>query len=475
MISYRKIFYATGAIFFVLAAAMAIPALADWSSSRNTSSCFVIGGIFCCFIGGLLFFSNQTQESIFLNLRERILTVLISWISVPILASIPLIISPLEISKADCFFEITSALTTTGATVVPDLKNFSEGFLLWRSMLQLLGGVGFITSCLYVFANFLAPISFERNNFSKNSDLPHQLKIILTAYLIAALTGSIMLTGSGISSVDSLCYSLDAISSGGVLISDVNYATASKITIWVLSTLMFVSGISATFIKNLTYNGFSAFKDRQFICYISIIAVCAAFLAAYIASFSDASILESLGTAVLAITSSVTTTGVTVPLPESFAAFTDAFIYALNFCGGCSGSCTGGIKIFRIMMIFLLIKSYLIRLVKTNAIYIPTYAGRKLDEIDVTGLLSYFSCYMIFVILTSLILTVSDLEFGKAFNAVITSINNNGPFFGLRRATMAEISELSSFAKIILTISMVVGRIEFISFFVVFIKPFWKK
>jgi trk system potassium uptake protein TrkH len=294
-------------------------------------------------------------------------------------------------------------------------------------------------------------------------------------YSIAVIIGSFVLIGFGISPIESVSYSLDAISSGGALVSDVNYSAASAGILLTLSILTFISGVSVTFIKNLNSNCFSAFKDQQFVCYASVVAVCTVILSVYIISFSDVSIFESVQIALLTATSSVTTTGISLHLPESFSSFIDAFLYVLNFCGGCSGSCTGGIKIFRWIMIFLLIKSYLIRLVKLNAVYVPTYAGRRLNEIDVTGLFSYFLCYFVFTILASFALTFSDFDFGKAFNAVITTVNNNGPFFGLRKATVAEISELSSFTKIVLILSMIAGRIEFISFFMVFIKQFWKK
>ncbi|MDR2781979.1 MAG: hypothetical protein LBB21_06035 [Holosporaceae bacterium] len=454
---------------------MIIPAIVDLCFAQNTSSCFFISGIFCCFTGGLLFFSNRTSESIILNLKERVCVVLFSWLTVPIPASLPLIISSQDISIVDCLFEIISALTTSGATTILDIKSFSEGILLWRSLLQLLGGIGFIISCLYVFSNFLIPISFEHSSCSKNISIKHLLKNMTIIYSIAVIIGSFVLIGFGISPIESVSYSLDAISSGGALVSDVNYSAASAGILLTLSILTFISGVSVTFIKNLNSNCFSAFKDQQFVCYASVVAVCTVILSVYIISFSDVSIFESVQIALLTATSSVTTTGISLHLPESFSSFIDAFLYVLNFCGGCSGSCTGGIKIFRWIMIFLLIKSYLIRLVKLNAVYVPTYAGRRLNEIDVTGLFSYFLCYFVFTILASFALTFSDFDFGKAFNAVITTVNNNGPFFGLRKATVAEISELSSFTKIVLILSMIAGRIEFISFFMVFIKQFWKK
>jgi trk system potassium uptake protein TrkH len=458
-----------------LAAAMIIPAAVDLCFSQSTSSCFLISGIFCCFLGGLLFISNKSDKNILLNSKERICTVLLSWGSVPILSALPLIISSQEISVTDCIFETTAALTTSGATTISDIKSFSEGILLWRSLLQLLGGIGFVISCLYVFSNFLVPTLFWQNNFSKNTSAKYLIKIMVIAYSIAVIIGSFILMGSGVSPIESLSYSLDAVSGGGALISDINYSAASPGVFWTLSALMFIGGLSVTFIRNLNLNEIFAFRDLQFVCYVSVIAVCTGILSVYIVSFNDVSVWESVQAALLSVISSITTTGISTKLSESFSSSVNAFLYVLNFCGGCSGSFTGGIKIFRWIMIFLLLKSYLIRLVKVNSVYVPTYVGRKLGENDVIWLFSYFFCYFVFTISAAFALTFSDFDFGKAFNAVITTVNNNGPFFGLHKATVAEISELSSFAKIVLIVSMIAGRVEFISFFMMLMKSFWKK
>ncbi|MDR0678435.1 MAG: hypothetical protein LBF44_02770 [Holosporaceae bacterium] len=476
MISYGKIFYTMGIILFILATAMIIPVIVDFCLINDTYLCFTISGVFCCFIGGLLFFSNKSDENITLNLKEKILVVLFSWIGVPIISSLPLIMASLNISYMDCIFEMISALTTTGATIIFNTKILSEGLLLWRSLLQLLGGVGFIISCLYVFSDFLNPTLFEYNNYSKNLTLSRQLKIIICLYSIFSLISLFMLIGSGISAIDAMQYSLGAISSGGILISEINCSATSPMILVILSILMFTSGISITFIKNLSSNGFCALRDQQFICYVFIIMVCIVLFSIYAVLFADVSIWEGIKIAVLTVTSSISTTGITVQFPESLSTtFTNAFVYIMNFCGGCSGSCTGGIKIFRLIMTFLLIKSYLIRLIKTNIIYVPTYAGNRLDETYVTGLFSYFLCYLSFAISMSLALSISDLDFSKAFSAVLTSMNNNGPFFGLHRATVMEISNLSSFAKITLMMSMIAGRVEFIPFLMIFLRHFWKK
>ncbi|MDR2107764.1 MAG: hypothetical protein LBO73_04605 [Holosporaceae bacterium] len=477
MIEYGKVFYATGTVLFILAGITAIPAAVDLCLAQSSGLSFIVSAIFCCFIAGLMFLPNRTHKAVFLTPKEKILAVLLSWIAVPIMSALPFISSfGGNLSISDCIFEVVSALTTTGATCIRNTEKLSSGLLLWRSMLQLFGGIGFTVSCCCVFSDFIAPGSEKDGSGLKNASLSHQLKTLVSLYLAAIVIGSFLLTGSGVPPTEALCCALDAISSGGILISDINFSARSGMILPILSLLMFMGGISFISAGNSGIKGFSVFGERQFVCYAVLTGIGILVLSVCMLLFSETSFSESLKTAAAAVISSLTTTGMAVRLPESFSSFADSCLYVSNFCGGCYGSCTGGIKIFRLMMMFYLVKSYLIRLVKTNAVFIPICEGKKINEIDVTGLLSYFTCYLTFALVMSLGLTlVSDFDFGKAFGAVMTSVNNNGPFFGLHRATAAEISELSEFAKAAFVVSMAAGRIEFISFLMILIRPFWKK
>jgi trk system potassium uptake protein TrkH len=451
-------FYVLGVIFLALATAMVIPAILDFTQNRGV--CFLVAGTFCCFIGGLLFFSYRTHET--LNLKERILVMLFAWSSVPILSSIPLLTSGPDMAPLDCIFEMASALTTTGASVISD--SLSEGLLLWRSLLQLFGCAGVAVSWLYVFPYFLS--TTDVCGYGRASSWP--LQTVMFVYLSIMLVGSFLLMESGMSAVDALCCVLDSISSGGI--SGIHPSTG----FWLLvpAIMMFISGLPITLLRNLSVNGITALRDPQFICYVLIISIVTVFFTIYQILFSDGSVVACLQRALLTTVSSMTTTD--IRLDESAPLVASCF-QLLGFCGGGLGSCGGGVKIFRLIMTYMILKGYFIRLVKNNAVYVPTYAGKKLEESDITGLFSYFLSYLFFALLASLVLVYLDVDFGKALSVVLTSCNNDGPFWGLHRMTASEIAVLAPSVKIILIISMIVGRVEFISFFVIFTKIFWKK
>ncbi len=470
MISYRNVFSVLGVVLFLFAGLMLVPALVDFCQLQKEGIYFITGSLFCCFIGGLLFFSCNYRESVYLNATEKVLSVFLSWIILPCVAAIPMIISPMQMSITDSIFDATAALTTTETNIISDLRNFSDGFLLWRGILQLFGGIGFIISCLHVFADFRLSEATDDNRQS-NISLIRQLKTISIIYCSLILVASLGLTVSGVGAIHAFCDSLAAISTGGMIFSaDTNTASSQLI----LAFLMFVGGISVTLLRNSLNVGLKALANQQFRYYITIIGIATAFLTVYIyrSIFFDLNVSQSFAKAFFTVTSSISTT--CVPTDVHFSKFIDSLLYILNFCGGCSGSCSGGIKIFRFMIMFAIIKSYLLKLTRPNAVCIPTYLGKRIEYKDVSAILAFFVCYLVLAVICAIILTV-DIDFGKAFGAAITTMSNSHTFFGLYKATATEIIALSSVSKYTLIFAMIAGRVEYVMFFMVLIKAFWKR
>ncbi|MDR2794826.1 MAG: hypothetical protein LBB12_03550 [Holosporaceae bacterium] len=477
MIWYKKIFYVLGILFFIFSGLALAPMAVDFCLGHDFPIEFLISSIFCCFLGGVLFFSCKFSESQVPDAREKILIILLSWISFPILGSLPFFLSSLQMSFVDSVFETTLLLTTTGSGVIYDTRSLSEGFLLWRSLLQLFGGIAFAASFIYIFPHLKSIYTPTFNEAGRsNYAFLSQIKTILLVYLSLAVMSSFLFVGTGISALDSICYSFSALSTGGA-IPDNTYDISgiSQRVSWILPVLMLIGGCPIVFITGLFSEGIGVFKNRQFICYVSLVFLLVMLLFALMSFPSTSSALDTLKRSFFMVTSSVTTTGIGLSASDAPDSFVNALLYIINFIGGCSGSCSGGIKIFRLMIMFQLIKSYLIRIVSTNVVHVPTYAGKKLEETDVTGLFSYFICYAVIAIVFSTALTFFEMELGKSFGAVMTCLNNNGPFFDLHRATALEMANLGIAAKIILTLSMIAGRVDFIPLFMVMLKPFWGK
>lgn len=477
MILYRNVFYIIGVLFFVFSGLMLFPAFVDFCMAENTAWGFLIAGAFSMFLGGLLFFSCRgTGNHVVMGSREKLLTVFIFWLTIPLLSALPYYISPFNISFIDSLFEATAALTTSGADSIQNLKSFSYGFVIWHAFMQLSGGICFIISCIYVFYELktINIFSVKKVVGVESRYVFKQIQTLLIVFLILIVVSMALMAHAGVAAIDALHYSVAALTCSGITF-DISTEIIQKIR-WILIILMFVGGCSVGFINRFVSNGISVVKNTQFIVYSAIIFVLTlAFLPYFLKiAHEGEGIFQIFGKTLMTVVSSVTATGI-YESSEVFGGFSDIILYITNFIGGCSGSCTGGIKIFRLITLFLILKSYFMKLSNSRTVYVPTYRGRQLDEIDTASLLGYFICYIGLAVVLSLLLSATNIELGKSFSAILTTLNNNGPFFELHKAAPMEIAVLSPFAKVILIFSMIAGRTEYVLFFMMLLKTFWRK
>ncbi|MDR2268336.1 MAG: hypothetical protein LBD81_02705 [Holosporaceae bacterium] len=456
---------------------MLAPVMVDVFQGNDSYAYFIVSCVFCCFLGGIFYFSCRPEGNVNFSAKDCILALLFSWFSIPPLAALPFFLSPFQLSPASCLFETTSLFTTAGTTVICNVKDFSDGFLLWRSILQMFGGIFFMISCVYIFPSIKSIHVFSPERLIHGNNIVlDQLKKILAVYLSLSFISSLLFISFGIPAIDSLCYSFSALSTGGAIPDD-GYVESLRGMIWLLPVLMFIGGCPMSLVINIFTRKDNAKESNQFRYYLISLLILIAILCLYAFLWlpCHSGILETFGKIFFITTSSVTTTGISVDVSGDFDQFLNAALYIVGFIGGCYGSCSGGIKIFRCIIVFRLIKSYFVRAARRNAVCVPSYVGDRLTEPEATGLISYFSCYAILALLFSLLLVADGMNFGDAVGAVMTSMNNNGPFLGLHRATPSEISNFTTTSKAILAISMIAGRVDFILFIMVVTKSFWRK
>lgn len=468
MISYKKLSYVEGVLLFIFGGIMCIPLIIDLSFSNVDGCCaFALGAITCIFIAGVLFFSSQKPTDFQLSFQEKVVFTVVTWLIFPIVASLPLLMSSTNvISTVDALFEITSAITSVGTSVIPDISILSAGMIFWRSFLQVVGCIFFIISNMFMFTR-LSELMIP--NLATSDAFVDVVKIVVALYLGISFVAALALVGNGIPSLEACCYSFSAISSGGLIPQNDNVIDNGVLS-FVLLSLMFFGGMSVVFFRNII--GTSEVKDIQLRYYIGMI--CLATLAGVLVSknISGQHFFDEIHRILFNVVSSITTTGINVD--DNNGKFS-SFTYLLNFFGGCFGSGTGGIKILRCILVFSLVRSYLAKLTDPSAVCIPTYNGQKVDISHLNSLFAYFSLYVVFVLLLSICLTISDFDFGKSFGAIITSVNGNGPYFGMIKALPTELASITSAGKIVLLLSMLAGRLEFIPFFVIITKRFWKR
>lgn len=470
MILFHKLSYVAGILFLSVGSTMLFPLFIDVSTHNRDGVCaFLLAMVISSFIGGVLFFAGKDNEKLILNLRERIFSLILGWLCVPLICALPLIIFRVAPNVVDCLFETIAAVSTSGTTLIIDVSLLSDGCVFWKAFIQLIGYIGLIISSLILFPYAIHLMTPQSLQGIGNCSVTVLFKIALIVYCGISFVVILVFISYGITPLNACIYTFGAISSGGMVPSH----TQDKVNA-ILCGLMFLSGVPITFFYHLFHKNLAAFNDSQLKMYIGIIFVFA--LAIFLSSIyhNSENLWNSFESAVFSSISSITTTGITVGEHESNK-LQDIIGFFLNFIGGCFGSGTGGIKILRISLLFLLLKSCFSRIILSHNMLVPLYNGVKVTDFNFSNVMTYMLCYLITLFVLAALLASTDFDFEKSLSAVLTSINNNGPYFGALRATPFELQSMSPSGKIVLMIAMISGRIEFIPIFIIFIKSFWMR
>ena len=480
MSNYKTVFFTLGVLQIILGISMIIPILIQIVYSELDSS-FIGASIITVIFGSLFFLSNLNHDKK-LNLQQAFVLTALSWLSIAIFGSLPFIFSPLNLSITDAFFESMSGITTTGSTIISSLDNTPKGILLWRAILQWLGGIGII-----VMAITLMPIMnvggmqlFKiSSNDSSEKILPKSKEIALR--LIYIYFGLTFFCASaykifGMNYFDSLTHSMTTIATGGF--SNYNESIGFfKSTSIEISSMIFIILGSLPFIAYIKFlNGDKKIflNDVQIKSFIKIILFSIIILSIYLIVQSNNIPEFNIRIIFFNVISILTGTGYVTGEFDSWGSFPLIFFLILMFIGGCAGSTTCGIKVFRIQILFLFIKNQLKKIIYPRGIFIIKYDKNSVDDKFMSSIITFIYFYfVIFFILTAL-LSLTGLDFITSISGAATSISNVGPGLGSIIGPNGNFSSLPDISKWILSLGMILGRLELFAILVLFLPSFWR-
>ena len=478
MSNYKTVFFTLGILQIILGIFMLIPVIAQFFYNEIDSSFF--GASIVTIIFGTLFFLSNLDHDKKLNLQQAFLLTALSWLSIAIFGSLPFVFSSVEFTFTNAFFESMSGITTTGSTIISNLENMPKGILLWRAILQWLGGIGII-----VMAITLMPIMnvggmqlFKiSNNDSSEKILPQSKEIALRLiYIYSGLTAlcGISYKFLGMNIFDSLTHSMTTIATGGF--SNYNesigffnsfYIEISAMIFIILGSLPFIA-----YIKFLSGNKKIFFSDIQIKTFLKIIFVSVAVLSIYL-SFNHSTQLN-LGSVFFNVISILTGTGYVNAQFDSWGGFSLVMFLGLMFIGGCAGSTTCGIKIFRIQILYLFVSNQLKKIIYPKGVFVLKYDQNPVDNKFIASIISFVYMYLIIFFLIAALLSLTGLDFVTAISGAATSISNVGPGLGSIIGPNGNFSTLPDVSKWILTLGMILGRLELFAISVLFLPSFWK-
>jgi len=480
MSNYKTVFFTLGVLQIIMGVSMIIPIIIQVIYNQFDSS-FIGAGIITIIFGILFFLSNLNHDKK-LNLQQAFLLTSLSWISVAIFGSLPFIFSSLELTITDALFESMSGITTTGSTIITNLNDSPKAILFWRAILQWLGGIGII-----VMAITLMPIMnvggmqlFKISTSDKSEEiLPKSKEISIRLILIySGLTFlcAIFYKIFGMNFFDSLTHSMTTIATGGFSNYNESIGYFNSPTIEITSIIFIILGSIPfiAYIKFLSGDKKIFISDSQIKSFVKIIIISILILFFYLIlqnkNFEEIS-LRAISFNVVSI---LTGTGYVTKEFDSWGSFPLIFFLILMFIGGCAGSTTCGIKIFRVQILYLFLINQLKKIIYPRGIFIIKYDNKSVDEKFMASIISFIYLYIIIFFIITALLSLSGLDFITSISGAATSISNVGPGLGTTIGPNGNFYLLPDFSKWVLSIGMILGRLELFAILVLFLPSFWR-
>ena len=477
----KIVFFAVGVLLITLGTFMLIPFFVQFIYDERNGT-FLSSASITIFIGILLVLTNL-EENKKLNLQQAFLLTTLSWLSIAIFGCIPFLLSNLNLSVVDAFFESMSGITTTGSTVITNLDNAPKGILIWRAILQWLGGIGVIVMAITVLPLLnVGGMQLFRMESSDTTEkiLPRAREvtiIISIIYLTLTFTCGIAYWLVGMNIFDSIAHSMTTIATGGfsTYSSSIGYFQNPKIEIIAIifivlgcipfiAYLKFVKGDQKIFFKDVQIKG---------LIYIFIISVLLMLLY-LLFSNKEYSFAENLRISTFNVVSILSGTGYVTSDFSLWGKFPLIFFLFLMFIGGCAGSTTCGIKIFRFQILGLFILNQIKKLIYPHGIFPMKYNNEKISNPFIYSIMTFIFLYFFIFFILAALLSLNGLDFVTALSGSASAISNVGPGLGDVIGPNGNYSDLPNFSKLSLSLGMLLGRLELFAVLVLFFPSFWK-
>jgi trk system potassium uptake protein TrkH len=478
----RPILVVIGTLLIILALFMVPPMVADVAAKHRDWQVFLVAAAVTMFTGVSLVLMNRTPEFGHLTGRQAFFLTTAVWIVVAVFAALPLAFSELNLSTADAVFEAMSGITTTGSTVIVGLDAAPPGILLWRAILQWLGGMGFIVMGVAILPMLrvggMQLVRAESSDLSEKI-LPRAAQVasaIGLIYLGLTMACAILYYFAGMTPFEAAAHAMTTLATGGYSTRDLSFAffdnaaiDAVAVIFMCLGALPFVLYIQAT-------NGQlrPLLTDAQVRWFFGIIAAFVLTITAWLVTVEGAAPLHALRHVTFNIVSLITTTGYASTDYGLWGAFPVAALFFLMAVGGCTGSTAGGIKIFRFTVLHAIARNQFARLIRPHGVFVPLFNGRPLPETAAISVMAFVFMYGLSFAVVAVALSALGLDYLTAMSSAVTALGNVGPGLGNIVGPVGNFSTLPDSAKWILAFAMLLGRLELFTVLILFTPGFWR-
>jgi len=481
MMHWRSIIRIVGLLITLLSVFMLIPALIALIYRDGAGAIFVRSFIAALILGCLLWLPNRHHHHE-LSTREGFFIVVLFWVVLGTIGAFPFIFDHhINLNLTTAFFESFSSLTTTGATTIVNLDHLPKALLFYRQLLQWLGGMGIIVLAVAVLPLlgvggmqlYRAEIPGPQKDSKMRPRIAETAKTLWSIYILLTTLCAICLWFAGMDAFDAISHSFSTISMGGFSTHDSNLAYFNSATInYIVTLFLILSGCNFA-LHFAAFNGFSIkvyWQDQEFRTFLFILLILILICASVIYLYQPDREL-SLDKIVLQVVSVAGTVGFTVDDINTWPSSLPIFLLCASFIGGCAGSTGGGLKVVRVLLLFMQGSRELKRLIHPNAIYTLKLNKRVVPERIIEAVWGFFSAYALVFLISLFFIMATGINATDSFYIVASSLNNLGIGLGSVSDNFASVSDM---VKWVMIMDMLFGRLEIFTLLVLFTPTFWR-
>ena len=484
MVNFRLISKIIGSLLFVEAFFMSWCLVMAFAYHEDDVVAFLMSTL-VTMVGGLLFlfFGRSAENS--MSRRDAYVVVTAVWVVFSLFGMVPYLIHGTITNLADAYFETMSGFTTTGASILDNVEKLPHGMLFWRSLTQWIGGLGIV---FFTIAILPSLVGGNVKVFAAEATGPMRSKVhpklstnakwIWSVYLMLTIACALSFLGAGMSWFDATNYSMTTTATGGF--STHNDSTAffhSHLIDYIAVLFMFLSGINFTLLYMSVFKlriG-SVLKNSEFKFYLTTVLVSTAVIAVLLFVQLDYDWEDSLHAALFQVVSFITTTGLFSEDVGQWPHFTWIILSVLMFLGACAGSTTGGFKSIRGLMLLKVLRNEFRHILHPNAVLPVRLGEQSVPQGKLVSLLAFFTLCLLMVIVTAAIMIVSGVDTVNSVTIALSSMSNVGPSLSTDIGPQMSWSQFPGHIKWLLSLLMLMGRLEIMTVLVLFTRQFWKE
>ena len=481
MFDVRPVGYLVGLMVMAMGLTMALPLLVDIAEGRDHWPVFAESMIVTCLMGGLVALACRNSVGPGLTIQQAFLLTTLVWIALPLFGALPFMLGETRLSFVDAFFESMSGVTTTGTTIIAGLDELPKGLLLWRGILQWLGGLGIVIVALVFLPEMrVGGMQFFRSEGfdTLGKALPRTIDIskgVLNVYLGLTVICTLSYLAFGMDTFEATVHALTTVSTGGFSTSDDSFGAFpgapqyAAVVFMILATLPFVR-----MMQGVHGNIQPLLRDTQVRTYLRWMGYAFVLVAAYDLITNGRFAEESLRERLFNVVSIFSGTGYGDGDVTAWGNFPFIVLIAVGAIGGCTGSTGCALKIFRYQLMLRALGQQARRIFNPSSVMVLRHEGRRVEDEVVQSVMLLFTCYILSFGFFSVALELTGLTLLESVTAAWTAIFNIGPAFGETVGPTGSLSAFPTAAKVLMILAMLMGRLEILAVIVLVLPAFWR-